>query len=409
MSQLERPLESVNRKAQSKISIPALRQILSDSSVRSSLFAFLLTRSIVLITFVLASHLTIQEAGTPNQPKEPYIVLTPASIIESLKPLALTNDAGWYFTIVQGGYERQPFDIQRQHNWAFFPLHPLLWWAASKITGEAALTGMALSNLFFLLALILLHKTVIQFRYDEAVADRTVFYIAAFPTSYFFSLPWTESFFLCLTVGSFYAATRESWWVAGILGALASATRVSGIFLVPALLILYLQRYRGRPRPDILSFMLIPSGLAAFICYLYLITGNPLAFKDVLVTWGRLPGFFLWPLLDYLKYPLEVAVPWNFKLLNFTFAIMAVACGCALVKRREWALALYTLASVLVPMSTAILTSIGRYVLVAFPVYLVLAIAGRSPRVDQLIRALFIVLLGLMSALFGANITIAGA
>jgi hypothetical protein len=39
----------------------------------------------------------------------------------------------------------------------------------------------------------------------------------------------------------------------------------------------------------------------------------------------------------------------------------------------------------------------------------VLGAAGRSPRIDQTIRAVFIVLLGLMSALFAANITLAGA
>lgn len=395
--------------APSKEMMPALRHFLFDAGLRSALFAFCLTRSIVLIVFVMTSHLIFQEQGSPDQQKEPFIVLTQASVREKLRTMVLANDAGWYFSIVQGGYNQQAFSARQSNNWAFFPLYPLLWRLASKVTGRVALTGVALSNLFFLVALILLYKTVIRFGYDEGVADRTVFYIAAFPSSYFFSLPWTESLFLCLTVGSIYAAKRDAWWVAGSLGALASATRVSGIFLLPTLLILYLQRHRGRPRPDILSLMLVPAGLGAFICYLYLITGNPLAFKDILVTWGREPGFFLATLYEYLKNPLEVAEPWNFKLLNFLVAIMALICGGVLLKRREWALGLYSLVSVIVPMSTTILMSISRYVLVVFPVFLVLATSGRSPRVDQFIRAVFIVLLGLMSALFAAGVTIAGA
>ncbi len=43
-------------------------------------------------------------------------------------------------------------------------------------------------------------------------------------------------------------------------------------------------------------------------------------------------------------------------------------------------------------------------VVVVFSVYIVLAMAGRSPKVDQTIRALFLVLLALLSALYAAHI-----
>ena len=114
-------------------------------------------------------------------------------------------------------------------------------------------------------------------------------------------MPFTESLFLLLTVGCFYAAKREWWWTAGIIGALASATRVTGILLLPALVLLYWQTYRTlRPRTNFLPLLLIPTGLLSFMYFLYFITGNPLAFKDIAAVWGRHPKFFLLPLLDYL-------------------------------------------------------------------------------------------------------------
>src|SRR5205085_4568702 len=132
------------------------------------------------------------------------------------------------------------------HKWAFFPVYPLVVRAAARLSGDYALSAMTLSNLFLLLALVLLHKTALVFGSDEKVADRAVLYAAAFPTSYFFSVAQTESLFLLLSVGWFYAARREQWLAAGLTGAVASARRAIGIVLLRALLVLYLQRRRGK-------------------------------------------------------------------------------------------------------------------------------------------------------------------
>jgi hypothetical protein len=45
--------------------------------------------------------------------------------------------------------------------------------------------------------------------------------------------------------------------------------------------------------------------------------------------------------------------------------------------------------------------------MVVFPVYITLAIAGRRPKFDQVIRTVFLVLLALMSVLFAAHFTLA--
>ena len=379
-----------------------------DPSYGSALYAFILTRLVVFVVFLLTLNLVLKEPPAVGQPREPSITVGRREF-KRVGQLAFVNDAGWYATIVRDGYERRRFDTTRQANWAFFPLHPLLWRYASRLTGELPFTGMALSNVFLLVALVLLHRLVRQFGFDAGVADRTVFYLAAFPSSYFFSLPWTESLFLCLSVACLYSATRGRWWTAGALGALSTAARVNGVYLIPVLLIIYLQKHGRRVRANVMSLALIPLGLLSFAVFLHLTTGNALAFKDILVTWGRRTGFFLDPLADYLARPYEVGEPWNFKLLNFTLAAVALACVLELFRRRQWALAFYALVSVFTPLSTTTLTSFARYLSVAFPIHIALAAAGRSPRVDQLIRALSIAALALMSALFAANNTLAGA
>ena len=390
-----------------------LQLVWHDRSVRAALFVFTLTRALIFTIFILATHLTLLEPvkslGGDNA-QITRISLYRANVAKKLRPIALRGDGGWYLHIAQNGYERKPFEAQTNHNWVFFPLFPLLWRYAARLTGGFELTGIALSNLFFLAALVLLHKTASAFGCDEATADRTIFYTATFPLSYFFSVPMTESLFLLLSVCSFYAAKRDSWWVAGIIGGCASATRVSGIFLLPALLVLYWQSHRsGKLQLNIFSLLLIPAGLIAFMFYLYLLTGNALAFLYGQAAWGRAPTFFLLPLWTYILDPTLIGLSWDFRLLNFTAATLGLACGLILAWRREWALAIYTFLCVISPLSSlqSSLQSVARYVMVVFPVYIVLARWGRSPRIDQTIRVIFIALLGLMSALFALIFTIA--
>lgn len=384
-------------------SLEAMRALVSNRSVRAALFAFVLTRSIILFLIVFTAQINVFDPEL----RATRISLHKVQVARAIKERVKVGDVDWYIEIAHLGYERRPFTAEKQENWAFFPLFPLVLRLASTLTGEFIFTGMALSGIFFFSALVLLHKTVLEFGLSDADADRAVFYLAAFPVSYFFSLGLTESLFLMLVVGSFYLAKREVWWAAALLGTLASATRVTGVLLLPALAVLYWQTYRTfRVRPNFLPLLLIPAGLLAFMFFLYRSTGNPLAFKDVAVAWGREPGFFLLPLLNYLSDPLLVAEPWDFRLVNFLAATAALVCGVVLLKWRQWALATFTLSSMLVTLSTNMLQSQARYAMVVFPVFIVLAVAGRSARVDTVIRTASLIILILLTVMFCQSLDI---
>ncbi len=391
-----------------------IRRLTRDRSLRAALFAFTLSRVIVLVIFVLVGSMRTAPDTSPGH-TDTWISITKAPVAHILRQEVATADVNWYLGIAERGYEHMPFNADVPRNWAFFPLFPLLWRLASYVTGEFVLTGMALSHLFFLLALFLLHRVCRQSGLSADDADRGVFYLAVFPTSYFFSLPLPESLFLMLTVASFYFAKDERWWLAGFCGALASGTRSSGILLLPALALLYWETYRPalqlrHPRTwrkDALALLLVPGGLLAFMVYLHLITGNAFAFKGAMAAWGRKAGLFLAPLFEYLRQPGEIAAHWNFKLVNFLAVTLGLACGMALLRRRQYPLAVYALLSLLVALSSALLQSQARYAMVVFPVYIVLASWGRRAKVDQLIRAVFVALFALMTALFAAHFTLA--
>lgn len=375
---------------------------LSCPSLRSALRAFLLSRALVL-ALCGVGLVPPAEQSWPGLRRESLV----AGAGPSLSELAIRGDGRWYAQIAESGYEAIPFDTTRQHNWAFFPLMPLLMRAAGRLTGEVLLTGMALSTALLLLALMLLHKLALALGLEEAAARRTVLYTALWPTSHFFSLPTTESLFLLLTASSFWGVATGRLWLAGCAGALASATRPNGLLLLPALALLYLERNPGRPRRNALWLLLVPVGLVAFAAYLHSLTGNALAFSEIQVRWGRRFGFFLTPLWEYLRQPWELAVPWNFKLLNFVAALVGFGAVALWARRRRWALATYVLLCLVVPLSTGSIQSVARFMMITFPVPMALGLLAEREHVHEGLVVTLVALLTAVVATFAAGYTFA--
>ena len=382
-----------------------LLRLARDRGLRSALSAFALSRVLVFAVFILCGQLNIFDPYPPAEFHNARISVRHIAFARIMHKTVSTGDANWYIDIAVNGYERRPYASDTLHNWAFFPAYPLTVAVVSQLTGAPYLTGAVLSTLFFFIALLLVYRTTLAFGFEEADANRTVFYLAIFPLSYFYSVPITESLFLMLTAGSIYAARRERWLVAGLLGAVASATRLTGVLLLPTLVLLYWETYRTfRPRLNFLPLLLIPTGLAAFMYFLYVITGNPLAFKDIIVeAWHRKPQFFLVTLAGYLADPLLIVEPWNFRLLNFLVPTLALVAGVVLLKWRRWSLAAYTLATLIIALSNQLLVSQARYAMVLFPAFIVLAVVGRNSRIDHVLRTLMLILLTLMTILYARH------
>ena len=379
-----------------------------SQSLRDTLFVFLLTRSLIFIIFICVGHLQVVTTidGT-TAVRDAFIRFDNVSIARQLRKTMWRADVAHYQVLAHEGYLRQPFDIEnhRSRQFAFFPLHPLLLWLLSHVTDDIVIGGAVMSNLFLFIGLFFLHKLTLAFGYDQQVARRTIFYAATFPVSYFFSVPLTEALFLMLSVTAFYAARKENWWAAGAIGAFASATRVNGVLLLPALLVLSWQLYRSIQIKKILGLLLVPVGLVAYMLYSWWACGNPLAFRIAVSHWGRKTDFLLTPFFKYLIHPHAILEPWNFNLLNAGSALLCLICVYILIRRREWTLAVYGFLAIFLPMSSGLLQSLDRYALVVFPMYMALAMVAKSERVDTTIRYVFITLLAIMTALFAANYT----
>jgi Mannosyltransferase (PIG-V) len=196
-------------------------------------------------------------------------------------------DSVWFLGIAHFGYHQPDQTV-------FFPLYPALMAAGGALlgggTGANLIVGVLLSCGCAFGALYLLYRLT-ALELGAGVARNAVWIYAWLPAAFFLSAVYTESLFLLLTIGSFYAGRTGRWWLAGVLGGLAAATRNSGVLLVVPLLLLYLYgprthlppdprvgglKPRYRPRRDVLWIAAVPAGLIAYLAYLKLAQGHAL-------------------------------------------------------------------------------------------------------------------------------------
>jgi len=378
-------------------------------SLRRAMVPFLVSRMLIVLLFV---GLPLLEAGLATHwgsRDTMSLRLSPGAVADGFARVAIGNDSAFYYQIASNGYEQRAFDTSKAANWAFFPLHPLLWRAAAAVTGEWIWSGVVVANVLSLLALCFLWELARRLAESERIADNTVLFASFWPSAYFMMLPHTEALFLVLVTASFLASLSRRPWTASIIGGFAGAARANGIFLAPAMVV---GRWlRGERRvTDLANLIPMGVGLAIFMAYLWAITGNPLAFKDIQVAWGRAFHFPWEALLNVINRPLKIAYPWNPVLLHFGTTMLAI-CSVVTCWRKGWReLAVFTALTVLAPLSTGTLMSMTRYVGAAPGVFLALSVwAEDRPRFGQLWLAVSVVCMTVLCILFTLHIDIGGA
>lgn len=326
-------------------------------------------------------------------------------------------DSQYYVDIATNGYWYRP---GQQSNVAFFPLYPMAMQVlAPALGGNLIRTGFLLANAAFLGALIFLYLLT-ELELDSASAGRTVFLLAFFPTSFFFSCVYTESFFLLLSVGTMYFARRHLWFPAAILGMLTAATRNLGILLWALVLWEWLRAngwslgrlfsrdmwkgFFGNLRQhwfEVLVISVIPLGMVVYILFLQQNFGRPLAFIETQAAWGRQnvgPVAVIAKSLTSLAGG-EVNKGWLTLLWNTSTLLFFLALVPFVWKRFGEGYAIYVLIQLLVPASSAT-GSIIRYVLTQFPAFMLLGWWSRHESVNRALLTSFTILLGVFIALF---------
>ncbi|MBI4991167.1 hypothetical protein HZB96_03690 [Candidatus Gottesmanbacteria bacterium] len=345
----------------------------------------------------------------PFTPSFPYsdIYLIPSGLPSWLWSFA-NFDGVHYLTIAQKGYSAQFTQV-------FFPLYPLIINIISKIIPfiNPVLIGILVSNVFFLLSLFVFWK-LLSLDYKKQDIRWIILFLIIFPTSFFFGSIYTESIFLFFVVLSFYAARKKRWWIAGIFGGLAGATRLVGILLLPALLWEWQQEKLKMTRSVILNLFqdpykmpklvqhdskkifhfpfstfhflplyLVPLGLIAYMVYLQLTFGDWLYFWHVQPVFGAERsggGLIFLPQVIYRYLKILFTVPW--KQYDFWVSVWelgSVVAGFGLLvigwlKKIRSSYLVFAFLAITMPTLTGTFSSMPRYILVAFPMFIALGL-----------------------------------
>jgi hypothetical protein len=312
-------------------------------------------------------------------------------------------DGEHYVTLAMGGYLHPPDSVSP----AFFPLYPLLLRSFAELFGgpisKEALSvwGPLISLLFLPFAFYFIYHIALE-GWSERVARGTVLILAFFPTTFFLNAAYTESLFLALSAGSLWAMrVRKDLLLACVLAGFAAATRNVGIFLVAPLMyewIKEVERFRWRG----VYLLLAPCGLLTYMVYLWVRFGDPLLFYSAQESWGRQatgpldtasrawgaaiegagrlldPDLWANPSLSNVANQLAGASNF-FNLAFFVFAIVVLVAGSRYLPPSLTGYGLLLVApATLFGTPGSPLMGTPRYVLVAFPVFIALALLFRN-------------------------------
>ncbi|HEX2294307.1 MAG TPA: hypothetical protein VHN37_03265 [Actinomycetota bacterium] len=288
-------------------------------------------------------------------------------------------DPGHYVRIADVGYRSSGEDALFI---VFFPLFPALVAGAALVLRNLVVASLVVTTAASVAAGWLLYRLV-RLDGSEERARGAVVLLFAFPTAYALFAPYSEAVFLAALLGSVYAARTGRWWLAGLAGGAATATRMVGLALVPTLLVeaFVSQRRRGSTAAKLGAIGLVPAGFLAYLWINRVVHGDPLHFLQVQDEhWFQhwVPPWV--PIADAIEaigaddLTLDSFLVHPARLVAVVFAVGVLAAGWRTLRVADRVFSATTLLMVL---SASWLISLPRYLLGVYPLFAALGWLGR--------------------------------
>jgi hypothetical protein len=352
-------------------------RVWGSSGVRWCIFLFLGLR-LGLGAFALAARATHPGPFTSDPILRPYVGVKQetSSLLEPWQRW----DTLYYQAIAERGYAAFESSVFAP------PLYPLLMrWAGWVFGGNTLLSGIIVSNLAYLAALIYFFKLV-RMEGDERLAQIATLYLAIFPTAFFYLAAYAESLFLLASVAAIYHARRKEWLLAGVWAFAAPLARVQGLAIAPALGYEAIRTWRevGTPRlKALIGLAMAGVGAIAFPIYALLALGKTLPGILTAHT-GRFRGRFAVPGAAILI-ALGLLFRGQFLMADYFdlgFCLLFLALTVLVLRWMPAIYGVYSIFMFLLILSKAsdfeALLSLSRYVLALFPAFIVLGRLGAS-------------------------------
>ncbi len=293
-----------------------------------------------------------------------------------------TWDGRWYEKIADHGY---PVTVPQgewsagtghrvQSEIAFFPLYPMLIRLVDPfLPGGSSTAGVVVTLVCGALATVAVWQLTAWIA-DRDTANRAAVLFCFSPGAFVLSLVYAEALMLALGAACLLALLQRRWVAAGVLAALAGATRPNAAaFVVACAWAAGAAVWQRREWRSVVAPVLAPVGAAAFLAFLWWHTGEPgIYFRVQSDGWGEQVDFgqrnlsVAWA---FLRGPLDHP---NRLVIGLSLLLVA-GCAVLLMKARlPGILNAYAIASLALVLTSHI-NARPRFVFVAFPLVVALA------------------------------------
>lgn len=311
-------------------------------------------------------------------------------------------DAPHYIGIAENGYVNE--GDARLHI-VFYPLYPFLVRLINLITGKSFLSSAILSNFCLLAGGVFLYLLTFD-AYGAKIARASVLLFMFSMGAVFFSIPYTESLFFLLTVSCVYFARKRRFYLAILLGALSSLTRLPGAITAVCVFFEMIRSRLGYIRRigeenTRLKRAFIVSGEAFFKCLFILlgfcayliinkaVTGDAFKFLEYQKNhWGQEAGNLYKTCeysIRYLFYPFEKWYQMGVYLPQCAAILFSVLVLFFSKKAAHPSDLAYAVVYVFVTLSPTMLISGPRYISAMYPLYPLAAVIMNKNRVSRIL------------------------
>jgi hypothetical protein len=363
--------------------------------------------AVLLLRVVLGLWALPISALFPDNPLEAQVGLRPAlpagAWLQRVVVMPWVRyDVRWYAQIAEQGYQPGAGTA------AFHPLYPLLAGLIAPLLAGNTYLALLLVATLACAALAVLFTRYVADVHGPELALPSGWLLLLGPLGFILLIPYNEGLFLALAVAALWAVEREHWWRAGLLGALAALTRQQGLALaLPLAWALVVALRSGRARAWHLgALLLVPGGYALFILFRGLALGDLGALAQAHGPADFLRGLLVSRSSEVVLGGQRIAWPWESLIdqvrLIFTtpdsydlaidlllgwsgVLVLALGWRHLTVAERLYSLAIVGLTLCYYNGYRSPLLSMPRHIMLAFPIFVVLARWAGTPHRQRLL------------------------
>jgi len=337
---------------------------------------YALSRVVVLVSVLPGAfrHFTVKQEPWPFEPAG-----------SGLLHVLGRWDAAWYLMIAHRGYPGSRLLRAHLSDVAFFPLHPMLLRGLTDVTrlpslvaGELLVAGLGA------VAALLVWRLADRLG-GPVVAQRAVLLFCFFPGAFSLSFIYAEPLMIVGLAGCLVALVERRWILAGLAGAIATASRPNAcVILLACAWAAAGAIRRDRDWRSLAAPGLAASGIGGYFLYLWAHSGDLGAwFRSERVMWHdhMSPTAIVSYFRQVLNHPPSLHSA-GLDGLVLMLGLVFIAAALLGLRRVAWPrpLVAYTVAALLLPLTSVAVGPRPRILMAAFPVAILAAtrIRGRA-------------------------------